>query len=196
VIRCVAFDLDGVVLPSEPSFAYFAREHGITRAHWEELFWCEPYVRATHGEGDLHELLPPFLARWGWQGSPREFAAAWFASCRDVDPEVAALIEALRDAGVRCVAASNQEHRRAKDLDEQATLRALFSQRFFSCHFGSVKPHAAYFREIERATTCQASELLFLDDKLANVDGARACGWRAMLYRGPETLARALESWG
>ena len=30
----------------------------------------------------------------------------------------------------------------------------------------------------------------------ANVDAARACGWRAMLYRGPESLSRALEGWG
>jgi putative hydrolase of the HAD superfamily len=41
-----------------------------------------------------------------------------------------------------------------------------------------------------------AQSILFVDDVSANVDGARACGWRAMLYRGPESLSRALESWG
>lgn len=192
MIRCVAFDLDGVVLPSAPSFERFEREHGITRAHWEELFWCEPYVRATHGEGDLHELLPPFLARWRWPGSASDFAAAWFASCRDVDPAVAALIAALRAAGVHCVAASNQEQRRAQDLDEHPPLRALFAQRFFSCHFGSVKPDASYFRAIERATVCAPHELLFLDDKPANVAGARACGWRAELATCAESVRAAL----
>ena len=29
----------------------------------------------------------------------------------------------------------------------------------------------------------------------ANVDGARMCGRRAMLYRGPESLAKALAQW-
>jgi putative hydrolase of the HAD superfamily len=41
-----------------------------------------------------------------------------------------------------------------------------------------------------------AQSILFVDDTAVNVDGARTCGWRAMLYRGPETLARALEGWG
>jgi putative hydrolase of the HAD superfamily len=37
-----------------------------------------------------------------------------------------------------------------------------------------------------------SQSILFVDDKAENVDGARMCGWRAMLYRGPESLARAL----
>jgi hypothetical protein len=31
-----------------------------------------------------------------------------------------------------------------------------------------------------------AQAILFVDDAAASVDTARACGWRAMLYRGPE----------
>lgn len=194
MIRCVAFDLDGVVLPSEPSFELFARAHGITRAHWEELFWSEPYLRATYGDGDLHELLPPFLRRWGWRGSVHEFSQAWFDSCRDVDPAVAALIAQLRASGVHCVAASNQERRRAQDLDSHPSLRELFGARFFSCHLGSVKPEAAYFRAIERATACAAGELLFLDDKPAHVAGARACGWRAEVATNAESAHAALSA--
>jgi putative hydrolase of the HAD superfamily len=192
VIRCVAFDLDGVVLPSEPSFERFERAHGITRAHWEELFWCEPFLRAIYGDGDLHELLPPFLARWNWRGSADDFARAWFDSCRDVDPEVAALIARLRESGVHCVAASNQERRRAQDLDSHPPLRELFGERFFSCHLGSAKPEAAYFRAIERATACAPRELLFLDDKPANVEGARGCGWRAEVASCAESVRAAL----
>jgi hypothetical protein len=63
VIRCVAFDLDGAVLPSHPSFDGFEREHGITRAHWQELFGSRAFERANVGEGDLHTLLPPVLDR-------------------------------------------------------------------------------------------------------------------------------------
>ena len=41
-----------------------------------------------------------------------------------------------------------------------------------------------------------AQSILFVDDKAENVDAARAAGWRAMLYRGPESLADALAQWG
>ena len=45
-------------------------------------------------------------------------------------------------------------------------------------------------------TVTVAQSILFVDDKTSNVDGARMAGWRAMLYRGPESLERALASWG
>jgi putative hydrolase of the HAD superfamily len=41
-----------------------------------------------------------------------------------------------------------------------------------------------------------AQAILFVDDTAVNVDAARTCGWRAMLYRGRDSLARALEGWG
>ena len=40
------------------------------------------------------------------------------------------------------------------------------------------------------------AHILFVDDKTSNVDGARMAGWRAVLYRGPESLERALAGWG
>jgi FMN phosphatase YigB (HAD superfamily) len=41
-----------------------------------------------------------------------------------------------------------------------------------------------------------AQSILFVDDRTANVDGARMSGWRATLYRGPDSLSRALVGWG
>ena len=48
--------------------------------------------------------------------------------------------------------------------------------------------------ELQDARERQA--ILFVDDRASNVDGARMCGWRAMLYRGPESLSQALAQWG
>jgi putative hydrolase of the HAD superfamily len=196
VIRVVAFDLDGVVLPSQPSFDWFEREHGVTRADWQELFAHAAFQRATRGEGDLAVWAAPFLERWRWRGDAASFAHAWLASCRDVDAEVASLIHALRGAGVVTVAASNQEPLRAADLEAHPPLRALFAQRFFSCRLGCAKPEPAYFRAIERSLARAPRELLFLDDKLANVAGARACGWRAEVASDAASVRAALRSHG
>ena len=37
-----------------------------------------------------------------------------------------------------------------------------------------------------------ARSILFVDDTPANIDSARTLGWRAVLYRGRESLARVL----
>jgi putative hydrolase of the HAD superfamily len=192
VIRCVAFDLDGVVLPSHPSFDWFEREHGITRAKWQELFSSRAFERANVGEGDLHTLLPPFLERWGWRLGAEHFTRAWFDSCRQHDAEVAALIAQLRASGIQCVAATNQEARRARELESHAPLRRLFDRAFYSCQLGVGKPDAAYFRAIERALGLVAHELLFLDDKPLNVAGARACGWAAEVATSADSVRSAL----
>jgi putative hydrolase of the HAD superfamily len=59
------------------------------------------------------------------------------------------------------------------------------------------KPDRVFFTSAQaRMGVAAAQSILFVDDATANVDAARTCGWRAMLYRGPESLSRALESWG
>ncbi|HEX2951334.1 MAG TPA: HAD family phosphatase [Armatimonadota bacterium] len=48
-----------------------------------------------------------------------------------------------------------------------------------SCRFGVMKPDAEIYRLFEQAVGKSADEILFFDDRLANVEGARTCGWHA-----------------
>ena len=55
------------------------------------------------------------------------------------------------------------------------------------------KPDRVFFTNAQaRMAVTAARAILFVDDRPANVDGARMCGWRAALYRGRESLARVL----
>ena len=99
--------------------------------------------------------------------------------------------------GGRCFAASNQEHHRVAYLREAAGLGAHFDDIIYSAALGVCKPDRVFFTSAQaRMGVAAAQAILFVDDAAANVDAARACGWRAMLYRGPESLALALASWG
>ena len=59
-IRVVAFDLDGVLIPSEPSFDFFDREYGIKREDFR-AFFEDAYRDPMLGKRDLLEVLPPVL---------------------------------------------------------------------------------------------------------------------------------------
>jgi putative hydrolase of the HAD superfamily len=187
LIRCVAFDLGGVLIPSTPSFDYFQVEHNITPAHFGEFF-RGTYDLAMRGKVDLFEILPPVLERWKWNGSVEEFASAWFHSCAAADPVAAEIVRAVREHGVICYAASNQDNRRAAFLDSQAWLQALFDRRFYSCHMRVKKPNADYFDFIQREAALLPQEILFVDDKIENVESARGCGWFAEVCRGASEL--------
>ena len=127
-----------------------------------------------------------------------EFVAYWFAKDAVIDREVLAMADAWRQrTGGRCFTASNQEHHRIAYLRDQAGLGPHFDEIIYSAGLGVCKPDRVFFTNAQaRMGVTAAQAILFVDDAAANVDGARACGWRAMLYRGPESLKSALESWG
>ena len=182
MIQCVAFDLDGVIIQSGPSFELFERDHAITRDDFREFF-SRPYRRAMIGECDLYDVLPEALVTWNWRGTLQEFLDVWFESCCECDPEMVKEIERLKSAGVRCCLATNQDNRRVAFLDRLASLRQLFSDRYFSCHMRAAKPNRDYFEHIQTSLKLSGTQILFVDDKQENVDGAIACGWNAALCR-------------
>ena len=111
-----------------------------------------------------------------------------------IDREVLAMADAWRGrTGGRVFAASNQEHHRAVFLRDHRGLGAHFDEIVYSGALGVCKPDRVFFTNAQaRMGVTAARAILFVDDRPANVDAARMCGWRAALYRGRESLARVL----
>ena len=191
LIQCVAFDLDGVLIPSGPSFDYFKTTHNITPADFGEFFQGS-YELAMSGRSDLFEILPATLQKWKWAGTTEEFARIWFDSCADADPAALQLVKTLRDRGVACYLATNQDNRRAAYLDSLPCLAGLFERRFYSCHLGAMKPNKEYFEAITHQAALPPESILFVDDKISNVEGARRCGWSAEVCTGAADLRRVM----
>lgn len=191
MIRCVAFDLDGVIIPSEPSFDLFEREHGISREQFR-AFFGGAYREAMLGRCDLRSVLEPTLEEWGWSDGFEPFVEVWLGSCNTPDPDAVSLVRELRERDVVCCAATNQDPTRAADLDALSWLRELFPSRFFSCELRAAKPDPAYFDAIQTRLGVPTDSILFLDDKSENVDGARAVGWQATHVPRPDDLRAAV----
>ena len=172
-----------MLIPSGPSFDYFEAEHKISPADFRQFFRGS-YELAMSGKADLFEVLPAALEQWNWQGSVEEFADVWFRSCADCDPAAVEIVRALRSQGVICYAASNQDNRRAVFLDSLPWISQTFHRRFYSCQLGVKKPSADYFELIRREAAVPSQSILFVDDNVENVDGARACGWFAEVCTG------------
>jgi putative hydrolase of the HAD superfamily len=99
-----------------------------------------------------------------------------------------------RKTGSRCFVATNQEHHRVAWLRDRAGLGAHFDEIIYSAALGVCKPDRVFFTTAEaRMGVRVARSILFVDDSPVNVDAARICGWRAVLYRGRESLAAVLE---
>jgi putative hydrolase of the HAD superfamily len=183
----VLFDVDGVLVHPWRFRNYLAREHGI-QPEATRSFFQGPFTRCVLGESDLYEVLGPFLEVWGWPGSLPSFIETWFAEENAPNTAVLDYVDALRTRGIRCHVASTQERHRARFLSRDMGFARRFDSLLFSCDLGAAKPDPEYFRRACRRLKRPPAELLLVDDAAGNVEAARAEGWQAVLYTGPESL--------
>jgi putative hydrolase of the HAD superfamily len=201
----LVLDIDGVVSLAQPGAAhpwYATLQQDWGLSHDKELapeFFLTPaFMEVLRGRQDLYVALNEYFATKGLADRLEEFVSYWFDKDAVIDREVLAMADGWRKrTGGKVYAATNQEHHRIKYLREQAGLGAHFDEIIYSAALGVCKPDRVFFTNAQaRMGVTAAQAILFVDDKAENVDGARMAGWRAMLYRGPESLKQALEKWG
>jgi putative hydrolase of the HAD superfamily len=201
----LVLDIDGVVSLAQagsaaPWYATLEQDWGLS--HDDELapefFLAPAFMEVLRGRLDLYVALNEYLQTKGLSARLEEFVAYWFEKDAVIDLAVLAQADAWRArTGGRVFAATNQEHHRIAYLKEQVGLGAHFDEVIYSAALGVCKPDRVFFTNAQaRMGVTAAQSILFVDDRTVNVDGARMAGWRAMLYRGPESLAQALDRWG
>lgn len=104
------------------------------------------------------------------------------------------LIRLLKDKGYAVGLLSNTEIP-ARDFNLECGYD-FFDARVFSCEEGVVKPEREIYDLMSERLKVANHELLFIDDKQENVDGAVAAGVHGVLFEGAEELVAQLESYG
>jgi len=107
-----------------------------------------------------------------------------------VDPGTLRVLHALADGGTRMALLSNA------GADFSGWLRSgsfapLFERVFVSGELGLVKPNADIYEHVIAELGITPAELLFVDNKSENVEGARAVGGDGHVF----TDAAGLEAW-
>jgi putative hydrolase of the HAD superfamily len=190
-VRAVIFDFGGVLCfhPTEDRFARIADLLGISTLCLLEIFWAH---RIEYDAGLLNSRaywtrvaadagkLPPgkpiddeLLARLS-----RLEIELW----NNFDQRVFAWAAHLKSSGVRTAMLSNLPRSLGEALLATPGLLDVFDDLTLSYRLKIVKPDAAIYRFAAHSLAVTPSEALFLDDKLENVEGARAIGMHAELY--------------
>jgi putative hydrolase of the HAD superfamily len=191
----------GAVLCHPPfphEIARMARALGIAPEQFPRLY---AHGRDAYDRGDLTtkqywegvareakiELAPDVidaLAEWDkemWSRANKEMTD-WFAS--------------LRAAGYKTALLSNMQADMIAHVRAKFPWLKDFDQQIFSSELRLIKPDPALYRRALEKLGTQAAETVFIDDRKENVEGARAVGMKAFLYRTMPELRRDLESAG
>ncbi len=200
-IRHLLFDADGVLQHAtthwQPALQSVLQLEDELQAHAvvDDILAAETEV--LHITTGFVERLEAVLAKWKRSTHLAETLAVLHAI--DIQHDVMATVQALRRSGIRCHIGSNQQSLRATHMSEGLNYKSLFDTEFYSCFIGAAKPHAAFFDKVVAQLGCDAGEVLFLDDRPENVEGAKQAGLKAMLFFGTEgalALLRLLAGFG
>lgn len=191
----VVFDIGNVLIRWEPRAAFrdaFGSDAEIDALLDEVGFYDWNYAndRGRPRAGAVAEIA----ARWPERAALMDgYFARFGETIRDRIEGSWEIVADLRARGVRLWALTNfSADTWPEALRLHPRLGAVFEGIVVSGHEGMVKPERAIFDLLCARAGVGPEACFFADDSADNVQGARAAGWQAHLFEGPEGLRAEL----
>jgi len=194
-ISAIMFDVDGVLIahPAESGWQqHLERDLGISAARLQQEFFAKHWDEVVHGRTTLRERLGPVLRDLAPDVGCDDLIRYWFTNDAHVNDALLLELASIRSGGTQVHLATVQERERAYFLWNDLGFREHFDAMHYAAALGCSKPALAFYRAIEERTGFRPSDLLLIDDRMANVEGAVACGWSAALWTPGNTLRSVL----
>ncbi|GAB95025.1 putative hydrolase of the HAD superfamily [Kineosphaera limosa] len=189
------FDLYGVLLRTQDADG-LARIEQAT-GHSGEEFWAA-YWGCRHGYDAGTMSAHEYWAAVGDQlGAPirdveqahEQDLRSWMGS----DPEMIAYVTGLIGDGVRVALLSNIPVELAERVLVSFDWLARFEPLILSGRTGLAKPDPRLFERAVEATGVAAGDILFIDDRLENVEAAQSVGLQGHVFIGIDDLRPVIE---
>jgi 2-haloacid dehalogenase len=200
-LTSVLFDLGGVFFDWDPRYLY-ARLFGDDRDAMEDFLanvavpGGEWHLQMDAGRpiadccAELAALHPEQASLiWAWADPDDEMVRGVF----DGTVEILADLRAL---GVPCYAVSNMEGERYERRRREHAFLEWFDGVFISGFEGVVKPDPQFFNLALERFGLSPEDVVFIDDRPANVATAEALGIASVLFQGPGDLRARLAELG
>jgi putative hydrolase of the HAD superfamily len=199
-VQAVLLDYGEVLcfLPTADAIARMARIFRINPAAFM------PIYTASRGPYDRGDLLPEeywhaFASQAGVTLNEDTIAELrrWDVEMwsRTNDPMIRWL-ENLRSTGVKTAILSNMPSDMVTHVKQNFPWLKHFDHQIFSADVRQIKPEPAIYEHSLKALSVPASEVLFIDDREANLEQARAAGMRVIRFQSVNQLRDDLRTLG
>ncbi len=184
-LRAVIFDYGKVLSlpPSDADWAALAAASGVPKANFQDRYWkfrdaydkrevsaaayWEKVAERGLAENEVTELVSMDDAQWTKE-----------------NPEMLHLARQLKELGVKIAILSNMQQDMLRMMRAKFSWLGEFDLQMYSCETGVVKPEHDSYLKCSNALGVEPAQVLFLDDKQKNIDGALRVGMHALLFDG------------
>jgi putative hydrolase of the HAD superfamily len=195
--KAIMVDVDGVLVTHPNARGWSANletDLGIPPAALQEVFFRRHWDDVVHGRAALRDRLALALTELAPSVTPAALIEYWFDNDAHIDQRLLAQLQLLREAGFEIHLATVQEHERAAYLWDRMQLRNSFDGIHYAAALGWSKPDHAFYRAVAAAVHIEPEAIFFIDDKIDNVEAARACGWTAAVWTGESTVRELMHA--
>ncbi|MGN6471569.1 MAG: HAD family hydrolase [Rhizobiaceae bacterium] len=197
-IRHIVFDIGKVLIHYDPELPYRRLIPDEEKRRWFLAEVCTPDWNVEQDRGRAWEDAEALLiADYPDEAENiRGFRLNWHEMVPHAYEESVAILEALIERGYDVTLLTNF----ASDTFLEARERYAFLAKprgvTVSGDVRAIKPDRAIFDHHVAAFGLDPKATLFIDDSAKNVEGARAAGWNAILFKDAETLRKDLAGYG
>lgn len=194
-IKALLFDLGGVIIRIDWNkiFDQWAERCPFTSDEIHNRFSMDSaYKQHERGELSAADYFAYLKSKLGYEGDDQAFIDGWNAIFVGEVGETVTLLNHLKTKiPLYLLTNSNPTHELFWRNTYSGTIE-LFTDVFVSSSLGHRKPDRSVFEAIAEKTGIELSSILFFDDTLENVEGARAAGVHSVLVTQPADILRAL----
>jgi HAD superfamily hydrolase (TIGR01509 family) len=196
--KAVVFDLGKVLVDFDFSIAtrrMLPRCTGTLNGSLEQFAGLPVLARYETGLITSAEFFEEIRALTGYQGAYAEFSLHFADIFSPIEPMIQ-LHAQLRARRVPTYIFSNTNDLAIEHVRAKFPFFRDFDGYIFSYEHRAMKPDAKLYEVVERMSGCQGAELLYLDDRLENVEAGARRGWQVVHHCSPEQSRERVESLG
>jgi len=197
MVQALLFDLGNVIIDIdfERAFAIWAAHAGVPAAELAVRYsFDEPYQRHERGEILATEYYASLRRSLGIALTDAQFEQGWNAILVGEKREVTSLLAGLHQRIPTYMFSNSNATHQTHWNAHHAQAVAPFRHVFVSSDIGMRKPEARAFLHVAKEIGAPPEEILFFDDIIDNVEGARAIGMQAVHVTSARDVQAALET--
>ena len=198
-MKAILFDLGGVLIDLAPSrvFEHWAKAADVTPASLAARWKIEAAYKA-HEEGKMEfiEFTSHLQKQLGISITQSDWKTGWNALLGQPFPELLPRLSALaKRIPLYCFSNTNQTHWTALTArTNHPQLGGFFQKIYLSYAIGRRKPNVESYRWATNDMGYRPTDIAFLDDNAANIDGAKRAGLCTTHVTSPKVVIDFLDT--